>query len=101
MKQPTQERLMCIIEAPVVSEKSTYLGDKRGQYVFSVAPDATKPEVKAAIELLFKVKVKAVQVANVGGKDKRMGRFAGKKRDWRKAYVSLQAGQEIDFTGVA
>ena len=92
-----QERLMQVLLAPTVSEKSTYVGDKNNQVVFRVADDATKPEIKAAVELLFKVKVKSVQVANVKGKEKKTGRIMGRRRNWKKAYVSLAHGQEINF----
>ena len=91
------ERLMNVVLAPVVSEKSTLVADKNRQYVFRVADDATKPEVKAAIELLFKTKVQSVTVSNVKGKAKRFGRFTGRRRNWKKAYVRLAAGQEINF----
>jgi large subunit ribosomal protein L23 len=91
------ERLMTLLLAPLVSEKSTMIADKNEQVAFRVAQDATKPEIKAAVELLFKVKVESVQVANVGGKEKRFGRFMGRRRNWKKAYVSLQPGQEINF----
>ena len=91
------ERLMNVVLAPVVSEKSTRVADKNRQYVFRVADDATKPEVKAAVELLFKTKVQSVTVANVKGKTKRFGRFTGRRRNWKKAYVRLAAGQEINF----
>ena len=91
------ERLMNVVLAPVVSEKSTLVADKNRQYVFRVADDATKPEVKAAIELLFKTKVQDVTVTNVKGKQKRFGRFTGRRRSWKKAYVRLAAGQEINF----
>jgi large subunit ribosomal protein L23 len=91
------ERLMTVLLAPLVSEKSTMIADKNEQVAFRVAQDATKPEIKAAVELLFKVKVESVQVANVGGKEKRFGRFMGRRRNWKKAYVSLQPGQEINF----
>ncbi|MDA0294836.1 MAG: 50S ribosomal protein L23 [Planctomycetota bacterium] len=91
------EQLMKVVLAPVVSEKSTMLGDKANQVVFRVADAATKPEIKAAVELLFKVKVTAVNVANVKGKEKRFGRFMGRRRNWRKAYVCLAPGQEINF----
>lgn len=91
------ERLMKVLIAPQVSEKSTYVADKHDQVVFRVAQDATKPEVKAAVELMFKVQVKSVQVANVKGKAKRFGRFEGRRRNWKKAYVCLQPGQEINF----
>jgi len=92
-----QERLMQVLLAPVVSEKSTFIADKRNQYVFHVRPDATKPEIKAAVELMFKTQVKSVSIANVRGKEKRFGRFMGRRNNWKKAYVALQAGQEINF----
>jgi len=97
-----KERLMQVLLAPLVSEKSTFVGEKNNQYVFRVAADATKPQIKAAVELMFKTKVKSVQVANVKGKDKRFGRFEGRRRNWKKAYVSLMPGpdgkkQEITF----
>jgi|SRR5574343_1315791 large subunit ribosomal protein L23 len=95
-----QERLTQVILAPVVSEKSTLVADKYEQVVFKVATDATKPEVKAAVELLFNVKVDSVQILNVKGKVKRFGRFTGRRSDWKKAYVSLTPGQEIDFSAV-
>jgi large subunit ribosomal protein L23 len=91
------ERLMNVVLAPVVSEKSTRVADKNRQYVFRVADNATKPEVKAAVELLFKTKVQSVTVSNVKGKEKRFGRFTGRRRNWKKAYVLLAAGQEINF----
>ncbi len=92
-----QERLMQVLLAPTVSEKSTFVGDKNNQVVFRVADDATKPEIKAAVELLFKVKVKGVQVSNVKGKEKKTGRIMGRRRNWKKAYVCLAQGQEINF----
>lgn len=92
-----EQRLMQVLLAPTISEKSTYVGEKHNQVVFRVTPDATKPEIKAAVELLFKVKVKGVQVSNVKGKEKRFGRFMGRRRNWKKAYVSLMPGQEINF----
>lgn len=91
------QRLMQVLLAPTVSEKSTYVGEKHNQVVFRVIQDATKPEIKEAVELLFKVKVKGVQVSNVKGKEKRFGRFMGRRRNWKKAYVSLMPGQEINF----
>ena len=91
------ERLMKILLAPTVSEKSTFVGEKHNQVVFRVLDDATKPEIRAAVELLFKVKVKGVQVSNVRGKEKRFGRMLGRRRHWKKAYVALAAGQEINF----
>lgn len=92
-----KERLLQVLLAPQVSEKSTFVGEKNNQYVFRVADDATKPEIKAAVELMFKTKVKSVQVANVKGKEKRSGRNVGRRRSWKKAYVSLAQGQEINF----
>jgi large subunit ribosomal protein L23 len=96
------QRLMEVLLAPQVSEKSTFVGEKHNQYVFRVAADATKPEIKAAVELMFKTKVRAVQVSNVKGKEKRSGRHVGRRRNWKKAYVSLMPGpdgkkQEITF----
>ena len=93
-----QERLMQVILAPVVSEKSTLVADKYEQVVFKVATDATKPEVKAAVELLFNVKVDSVQILNVKGKVKRFRGILGKRRDVKKAYVTLEAGNTIDVT---
>lgn len=93
----SQERLMQVLLAPQVSEKATYIADKNEQVVFKVAKDATKPEVKAAVELLFKVEVEAVQIANVKGKVKRFGRMTGRRKDWKKAFVCLKPGQEINF----
>ncbi|MDD3327487.1 MAG: 50S ribosomal protein L23 [Zoogloea sp.] len=92
-----EERLMQVLLAPQISEKATYIADKNEQVVFRVASDATKPEVKAAVELLFKVEVKAVQVANVKGKEKRFGKMMGRRKGWKKAYVCLKPGQEINF----
>jgi large subunit ribosomal protein L23 len=96
-KKYAADRLMNVVLAPVVSEKSTLVADKNRQYVFRVADSATKPQVKAAIELLFKTKVQSVTVLNVKGKEKRFGRFMGRRRNWKKAYVRLAAGQEINF----
>lgn len=91
------ERLMQVILAPQISEKSTYVADKNEQVVFRVISDATKPEIKAAVELLFKVQVDAVQVLTVKGKVKRSGKIMGRRKDWKKAYVALKPGQEINF----
>lgn len=96
-QQYSQERLMKVLLAPQISEKATHVADKNGQVVFRVATDATKPEIKAAVELMFKVNVDSVQVACVKGKVKRSGRIAGRRNDWKKAYVCLAAGQEINF----
>ncbi|HJW04393.1 MAG TPA: 50S ribosomal protein L23 [Azospira sp.] len=92
-----QERLLQVLLAPQISEKATFVADKNEQVIFKVAADATKPEIKAAVELLFKVQVESVQVANVKGKEKRFGRFFGRRNNWKKAYVSLKPGQEINF----
>jgi len=91
------ERLAQILLAPVISEKSTFIADKHEQVIFRVVSDATKPEIKAAVELMFKAQVESVQVANVHGKEKRFGRFVGRRSSWKKAYVCLKAGQEISF----
>lgn len=93
----SQERLLQVLLAPQISEKATWVADKHGQVIFRVAPDATKPEVKAAVEQMFKVEVDSVQISNVKGKQKRFGRFMGKRKNWKKAYVCLKAGQEINF----
>ncbi|AUH52702.1 50S ribosomal protein L23 [Chromobacterium sp. ATCC 53434] len=93
-----QERLLQVILAPIVSEKSTMIAEKNQQMAFRVAKDATKPEIKAAVELLFNVKVDGVSTVNVKGKVKRFGRSIGRRSDWKKAYVSLVEGQEIDLT---
>ena len=92
-----QERLLKVLRAPHVSEKATRVADEHGQYVFKVEPDATKPEVKKAVELMFDVKVKAVRTLVRKGKTKRTARGLGKRSDVKLAYVSLEAGQEIDF----
>ncbi|MES2354240.1 MAG: 50S ribosomal protein L23 [Pseudomonadota bacterium] len=97
MSKFDEQRLMTILRAPTISEKSTFVADKYEQVIFEVASSATKPEIKAAVELLFKVQVESVNVANVKGKEKRFGRYMGKRRDWKKAYVCLKAGQEINF----
>ena len=96
-KQYSSERLATVLLAPVVSEKGTFIAEKHEQVIFRVTPNATKPEVKAAVELMFKVQVDSVQIANVQGKEKRFGRFMGKRRNWKKAYVCLKPGQEINF----
>ena len=95
------ERLMTVLLAPVVSEKGTFIADKHNQVVFRVMQNATKPEVKAAVELMFKTQVESVQISNVKGKKKRFGTHAGRRRSWKKAYVSLKPGQEINFAAEA
>jgi len=93
-------RLMQIILAPIVTEKATFIAEKNNQVAFRVIADATKPEIKAAVELMFKVQVEAVQVLNRKGKVKRFGRFVGRRRNERKAYVSLKDGQEINLAEI-
>jgi len=93
----SKERLMNVLLAPQISEKATYIAEKNEQVIFRVATDATKPEIKAAVEMMFKVNVDSVQVACVKGKVKRSGRVLGRRNDWKKAYVCLAAGQEINF----
>lgn len=92
-----EDRLMQVILAPVISEKATMIADKNQQVAFRVARDATKPEIKAAVEMLFKVQVGDVKVLNIKGKAKRFGRFSGRRDNWKKAYVCLKPGQEINF----
>ncbi len=94
----SEERLMKVLLAPVISEKATLVAEKNEQVVFRIASDATKPEVKAAVELLFKVQVESVQVANRQGKTKRSGKTKGRRNHTRRAFVCLEPGQEINFT---
>lgn len=94
-----QERLYQVLISPIISEKSTRLADQGNQVVFEVRPDATKSEVKHAVELAFDVDVERVQIANIRGKVKRFGRTPGARSNWKKAYVRLKAGQDIDFIG--
>ena len=92
-----QERVYTLIREPHISEKSTMIGDRANQYAFKVAVDATKPEIKEAVETLFKVKVLGVTTINVKGKVKRTARGMSHKKNWKKAYVRVAEGQEIDF----
>jgi large subunit ribosomal protein L23 len=94
-----EERLTKIILAPVVSEKSTLVGEKHNQVVLKVLLDADKKEIKQAVELLFEVKVAAVRTARLKGKRKKFRGSSGRRSDWKKAYVALQPGHEIDFMG--
>lgn len=96
-----QERLMKVILAPVVSEKSNMIAEKRNQITLKVLPNATKPEIKAAVELLFGVQVASVTTTTAKGKTKRFGRSIGKRSDVKKAYVSLAEGQELDLETAA
>ena len=95
-----QERIFQIIKSPHISEKSAVLGDSANQAVFQVASDANKAEIKAAVEQLFSVKVATVRTANMKGKTKRQGVRRGKRSDWKKAYVSLEQGHEIDLASI-
>jgi large subunit ribosomal protein L23 len=100
VKPSSKERLMTVLVAPHVSEKSAIVAEKANQIVFRVRRDSTKPEIKAAVEFMFEVKVDAVRVVNVAGKAKRFGGRPGRRSDFKKAYVSLAEGQSIDFAGV-
>jgi len=100
-KQFDEGRLMQILVAPVVSEKSTMVAEKANAVVFKVLQDATKPEIKAAVELLFKVQVKGVSVLNQKGKTKRFGKTIGRRDHVRKAFVTLMPGQELNLGGEA
>jgi large subunit ribosomal protein L23 len=97
----SNEHLFNVIRAPHVSEKSSRLQEVANQFVFEVATGATKADVKAAVETMFKVKVDAVRVVNVKGKRKAFRGRTGKRGTWRKAYVSLGEGQTIDLVGKA
>lgn len=94
------ERLYKVLLGPHISEKSTLAGEASNSYTFKVVPDATKPEIKAAVEQLFDVKVESVRTLNVKGKVKRTMRGMSKRKDWKKAYVRLAEGQSIDFAPV-
>jgi large subunit ribosomal protein L23 len=94
----SEERLLKVLLAPVISEKATMVAEKNEQVVFRVMPDATKLEIKAAVELLFKVEVLSVQTANRMGKQKRTGRFNGRRNHTKRAFVCLKPGQEINFS---
>lgn len=92
-----QQQLVNVILAPVISEKSTFLNDTENKFVFKVKKNACKSKIKLAVESLFNVEVDSVQVLNVKGKTKRFGRFVGSRSDWKKAYVRLKPGFNIDF----
>ena len=94
------ERVFHILKSPHISEKAALLGDSANQHVFKVATDAEKPEVKAAVEQLFGVKVADVRTINISGKSKRMGVRKGSRKAWKKAYVSLEQGHEIDLASI-
>ena len=97
----SEGRLASVLLAPIVSEKATAVGEQHNQVLFKVLRYATKPEIKAAVELMFKVEVEAVNVVNVKGKVKKFGRSIGRRDHVKKAYVSLKAGQELNFSGEA
>jgi len=94
-------RLMAVLLAPIVSEKATMASEKSNAVTFKVLQDATKPEIKAAVEMLFKVEVKGVSVVNTKGKTKRFGKSIGRRDNVRKAYVTLKPGQELNLSGEA
>ena len=91
-------QLASVLEAPIISEKSSKLADFQNTFVFKVNIDANKIEVKHAVEIMFGVKVASVNILNIDGKSKRFGRSLGKRSDWKKAYVKLKDGSEIDFS---
>jgi len=95
----SSDRIFQVLLAPHISEKATLAADKNRQFVFKVAKDATKTEIKAAVEKLFDVKVQSVQTSILPGKAKRFGRFEGRRGDTKKAYVSLKPGFDINFVG--
>jgi len=97
MSNFSDERLLKVLLAPLVSEKATFVAEKHEQVVFRVLRDATKPEIRAAVEKLFNVQVESVQVSNAQGKQKRFGRSMGRRDHTKKAFVSLKPGQEINF----
>jgi large subunit ribosomal protein L23 len=94
-----KERLMAVVLGPHLSEKSAAVGDRSKQVVFRVRRDSTKAEIRRAVEMLFEVKVDGVQVVSVKGKAKRFGKTPGRRKDWKKAYVSLAEGSDINFMG--
>ena len=94
-------RLMQVLVAPIVSEKATMVAEKSNAVTFKVLQDATKPEIKAAVQLMFKVDVQSVAVLNIKGKTKRFGKSVGRRDNIRKAYVTLKPGQELNLGGEA
>ena len=101
VKKPDEGRLAQVLVAPIISEKATRVGEKQNQVLFKVLRNATKPEIKAAVELMFKVEVASVQTVNQMGKTKRFGRSIGRRDHVKKAYVCLKPGQELNFSGEA
>lgn len=98
MSKLTQEKALTVLRAPLVTEKTSRLADDDNVVAFEVAVDATKTQIRRAVETLFKVSVSGVTTVTVKGKSKRFGRSMGKRSDWKKAYVRLAEGQAIDFT---
>lgn len=96
----SRQRLMQLILEPRITEKTTFIGEKYNQFVFKVAKDATKPDIKKSIKLLFDVDVISVQISNIRGKRKVFKQRSGKRQDFKKAYVKLAPGSDIDFSGV-
>jgi large subunit ribosomal protein L23 len=96
-----ESRLARVLVEPIVSEKATTVAEKHNQVLFKVLRDATKPEIKAAVELMFKVEVDAVRTVNQRGKEKKFGRSIGRRDHVKKAYVSLKKGHELNFSGEA
>lgn len=96
----SEQRLLKVLLAPHISEKSAALSEQNKQFVFRVLRDATKPEIKSAVEKMFNVQVLGVTVVNVRGGTRRMPRYQGPRSGWKKAYVRLAPGQDIDFTGM-
>jgi large subunit ribosomal protein L23 len=101
VKKPDEGRLAQVLVAPIISEKATRVSEKQNQVLFKVLRSATKPEIKAAVELMFKVEVASVQTVNQLGKSKRFGRSMGRRDHVKKAYVCLKQGQELNFSGEA
>ncbi len=101
VKKPDEGRLAQVLVAPIISEKATRIAEKQNQVLFKVLRDATKPEIKAAVELMFKVEVASVQTVHQMGKTKRFGRSIGRRDHVKKAYVCLKPGQELNFSGEA
>jgi large subunit ribosomal protein L23 len=101
VKKPDESRLAQVLVAPIISEKATRVSEKQNQVLFKVLRSATKPEIKAAVELMFKVEVASVQTVNQLGKSKRFGRSMGRRDHVKKAYVCLKQVQELNFSGEA
>ena len=96
VKQP---RLLKVLQRPHMSEKATIIGEKHNQFVFQVMPEATKTEIKHAVEMLFDVKVQNVRICNVRSKERRFKQMMGQRNGWKKAYVALKEGQDLNFVG--